>query len=251
MSEADAVQSVRVRPASTIALLRDGAGDSPEVLMVRRNRALVFAGGFWVFPGGAVDDVDRAQSAGDADVAARFAAAREAKEEAGVSPDPDNMVLLSHWTTPVGEMKRFSTWFYAGAIDADDEVEIDGSEIHDFEWLDAKEALGKHARGELPMMPPTYITLCAIARYKNAQAALEGERRTPCPRVLPVMVAVDSTDEEGSRESAYVTLYPGDAGYDLGELQAGGPRHCSSFENGSWQYHFDGVTDAMPLYPMD
>jgi 8-oxo-dGTP pyrophosphatase MutT (NUDIX family) len=51
----------RIRPASTILLLRDGAGGL-EVFMVRRHHAIDFASGAMVFPGGSVH-------AGDADPA--------------------------------------------------------------------------------------------------------------------------------------------------------------------------------------
>jgi 8-oxo-dGTP pyrophosphatase MutT (NUDIX family) len=234
---------VPVRPASTIVLLRDGDAGL-ELLMVRRNRALAFAGGFWVFPGGAIDEADCDMAGGDADEAARIAAARESREEAGVSPDPAGMVLISHWTTPVAEKKRFSTWIYAGAIDGDAEVEIDGSEIHDFQWIEVGAALARHRSGELPMLPPTYITLCALARYPDSAAALAGERETPCPRVLPLMVPVEG-------EGGFTTIYPGDVAYDGGDLDAPGPRHRAYLQNGCWCYQYEGVTDDPPLYPLD
>ncbi|MFK8041306.1 NUDIX hydrolase [Congregibacter sp.] len=234
--------SVEIRPASTVVLLRDGEQEM-EVLMVRRNRALAFAGGFWVFPGGAVDAADREQGGDDADEAARVAAAREAEEEAGVCPDPEAMVLVSHWTTPVGERKRFSTWIFAGEVAPDSEVVIDGSEIHDYQWIGVKQALDTHKAGELPMMPPTFITLCAVARYDTASEALAGERETPCPRVLPLLVPLEG-------EGAFATLYPGDAAYESGDLEAEGPRHRAFLSNGSWQYVYEGVSEP-PLYPQD
>ena len=46
--------SVAIRPAATIVVARD-ADRGIEVLMVRRPRAMEFAGGAHVFPGGAVD----------------------------------------------------------------------------------------------------------------------------------------------------------------------------------------------------
>lgn len=45
------------RPAATLALLRDGERGL-EVLMMRRTHLAEFAGGAYVFPGGAVDDSD-------------------------------------------------------------------------------------------------------------------------------------------------------------------------------------------------
>ncbi|MEX2291417.1 MAG: NUDIX hydrolase [Mycobacteriales bacterium] len=45
------------RDAATVALLRDASG-GPEVYLLRRVRAMAFAGGMHVFPGGAVDPAD-------------------------------------------------------------------------------------------------------------------------------------------------------------------------------------------------
>ena len=47
-----------IRPASTVLVVRDGT-DGLEVYLQRRPAAMRFAGGFWVFPGGRVDDADR------------------------------------------------------------------------------------------------------------------------------------------------------------------------------------------------
>jgi 8-oxo-dGTP pyrophosphatase MutT (NUDIX family) len=245
------MSDITVRPASTVVLLRDGrsqdgagnAGTDLEVLLVRRNRALAFAGGFWVFPGGAVDDEDRKRAADDDREAARIAAAREAEEEAGIAPDPGGMVLISHWTTPVGERKRFATWFFAAAVPEHSEVRIDEDEIHDWRWVRVVDALREHRAGALPMLPPTYITLCALERYPDAQAALAGERESPCPRVLPRMIPA-------AGEGGFATLYPGDVAYDSGNGDAVGARHRSVLDGGCWHYVYDdGVTEA-PLYPL-
>src|SRR5690349_7505497 len=75
-------------PAATLIVMREG-GSAPELLMVERARAMAFAGGALVFPGGRVDPGDRALAAllgGDEDEhAARIAAIRETIEEAGVA----------------------------------------------------------------------------------------------------------------------------------------------------------------------
>jgi len=68
-----------VREAATVMLVRDAP--ELEVFMLRRNPESVFAGGAYVFPGGAVDAVDRAL--GD-DRRFWVAAVRETFEEAGV-----------------------------------------------------------------------------------------------------------------------------------------------------------------------
>lgn len=80
-------------PAATLVVFRESQGGPPELLMVERAKAMVFAGGAMVFPGGRIDPGDRALAAalGDdavgadaEDMAARIAAIRETIEEAGL-----------------------------------------------------------------------------------------------------------------------------------------------------------------------
>lgn len=50
--------SVPVKPAATVLLVRDGARGGVEVFMLRRTFSAAFASGMFVFPGGKVDEVD-------------------------------------------------------------------------------------------------------------------------------------------------------------------------------------------------
>jgi 8-oxo-dGTP pyrophosphatase MutT (NUDIX family) len=95
--------SLPVRDAATVLALREGPGEV-EVFMVKRNSRMGFLGGMHVFPGGAVDEADRAgdiadlvcgcgpacglsEKVGLAEAEARgflVAAIRELFEEAGV-----------------------------------------------------------------------------------------------------------------------------------------------------------------------
>ncbi|MCH1445424.1 MAG: NUDIX hydrolase, partial [Luminiphilus sp.] len=54
----------KARPASTVVLLRD-SDSGMETLMLKRNKALMFAGGLWVFPGGALEEADLESASGD------------------------------------------------------------------------------------------------------------------------------------------------------------------------------------------
>ena len=79
--------------------------------MLRRSSRLAFAGGMWVFPGGRVDDADRAGLADDDELgAARRAATREAQEESGLVVASQVLIPYSHWMPPAITPKRFSTW---------------------------------------------------------------------------------------------------------------------------------------------
>jgi 8-oxo-dGTP pyrophosphatase MutT (NUDIX family) len=142
-------------PAATVVLLRDAAAEC-EVLLVRRSAQLTFHGGAWVFPGGRLDPVDYAAGAGDTVAAARYAAVREAREEAGLVLHAEALVLLSRWITPTPLPKRFDTWFFAGRGSAAP-VEVDGGEIHDHRWMTPGAALAAQRAGEIELPPPTFV----------------------------------------------------------------------------------------------
>ncbi len=79
-------------PAATMVIFRNNPdGGAPLLLMVERTKAMAFAGGAAVFPGGKVDpaDFDYAAILGGAlpinEAAARLAAIRETIEEAGLA----------------------------------------------------------------------------------------------------------------------------------------------------------------------
>jgi len=224
------------RPASTVVLLRDSP-QGPETLLLKRNKALMFAGGLWVFPGGALEEQDLVSAQGDTVAASRIAAAREAGEESGLRPDPEDMVLVSHWTTPEAEPKRFSTWIYAAPVTGADEVVIDGGEIHDHLWINIREALARHERGELSMLPPTLVTLSSLASYDSVAELVLEERDSAVPEVLPVFNA-----EEGR----VTVMFPGDAGYTKAEPSAPGARHRAVLKEKHWVYSYENVDSSFP-----
>lgn len=228
----------KARPASTVVLLRD-SDSGMETLMLKRNKALMFAGGLWVFPGGALEEADLESASGDIALAARIAAAREAEEECGLRPDTENMVHLSHWTTPVVEPKRFETWIYAAPLAEDADVAIDGSEIHDFTWISVKDAVAQHEAGEFGMLPPTYITLLSLSRYATTVEMTASENEIPPPYVFPIF-----TQAEGKM----AVLFQGDAGYETGHGSVTGPRHRAIMQEKGWEYVYRDVAENYPPF---
>lgn len=125
-------ESVLVRPAATVMLVRDSNGGL-EVFMMRRNPASEFVAGAMVFPGGAVDPGDSASTmapfcAGltDAEASAALdvpadglafwvAAVRETFEEAGLLLAYDDEGELVRFDDP-GVEQRFS--HYRDQVDA-------------------------------------------------------------------------------------------------------------------------------------
>lgn len=226
------------RPASTVVLLRDGER-GVETLLLKRNKALMFAGGLWVFPGGAIDPQDLEAAGGEEKAASRLAAAREAQEESGLQPCLDDMLQLSHWTTPIVEPKRFSTWFYVAPVACDADVVIDGSEIHDSQWISINDAVLGHEHGELGMFPPTYLTLISLSRYHSVADLLRGEAETVPVEVLPVMAKANNE---------MVLMLEGDAGYDSGDASKEGPQHRATLRDGYWQYVVERVEEGLPHF---
>jgi 8-oxo-dGTP pyrophosphatase MutT (NUDIX family) len=224
------------RPASTVVLLRE-TRKGLETLLLKRNKALMFAGGYWVFPGGALDPEDFAAAGGDELKASRIAAAREAWEESGLRPQLEDMVLVSHWTTPVAEPRRFSTWIYAAPVATAEDVVIDGGEIHDHLWLGVEEAIAMHRRGELPVLPPTLVTLLGLGAYDSIAQLVAAERSSAVPEVLPVFALDDGK---------VTVMFRGDAGYDSAAPSAPGARHRATLEERRWVYSYRDVDAAYP-----
>ncbi len=228
----------KARRASTVVLLRD-TDNGMETLMLKRNKGLMFAGGLWVFPGGALEESDIESANGDIALATRIAATREAEEECGLLPDTEKMVHLSHWTTPVVEPKRFETWIYAAPLAGDADVAIDGNEIHDFVWIRVQDSVAQHEAGEFGMLPPTYITLLSLLRYATTAEMTAGENEIPPPYVLPVFTRA---------EDRMAVLFQGDAGYETGDGSVPGARHRAIMQEKGWEYIYSDVDVTYPPF---
>ncbi len=213
-------EDVPALPAATLAVLREYAGDV-EVLLLRRHPALRFLGGFWVFPGGAIDACEEsaAQAAslrGTVDAAARLAACRELREEAGLSAvDPASLFVWARWITPTIQRKRFDTVFYVGATSANETPQVDGTESIDYRWLAPRDWIQANGDSDFPVTPPTLIVLRELAEALAAAKSLEAflqtaHGRTP-PTVLPKIVAGEPAD---------TVILPWDPEYDA--LPGGG-----------------------------
>jgi 8-oxo-dGTP pyrophosphatase MutT (NUDIX family) len=213
--------------AATVVLLRDG-DNGLEVLLGRRSSKLKFHGGAWVFPGGRVEPEDYAGDVADVAAAARRAAVREAKEEAGVDVDPDALVHLSNWTTPDGAPKRFATWFFVGPVAGGDAV-ADGAETETLQWFTPAEALAAQEAGEIELAPPQHVTLLDLREYADVERA---------------MAAIDAADAIDYLPRFYhaptvgaLCIYVGDVAYDdFSLLDAEGPRHRLHLGDAGWIY---------------
>lgn len=156
-------------PAATVVLVRENAVDTTlEVLLLRRNSKLVFHGGHWVFPGGRVDAADFAAcSTGLEYQAARKAAVRETREEAGIALLEQRLIHVAHWTTPPSLPRRFCTWFFVYPLTEAVAVEVDNDEILEYRWITPQQAL-QEAQQELLILPrPTKVTLQDLQAHRT------------------------------------------------------------------------------------
>jgi 8-oxo-dGTP pyrophosphatase MutT (NUDIX family) len=187
---ADQVASdVPVRPAATVVLLRD----SEQGLLVwlqQRSPTLVFAGGMFAFPGGAVDDEDAVlaqhleavvDSASHGKIwghSTRWAstllvaACRETREEAGLDLAPASLTPWSRWITPVGSPRRFDAHFFVAPVPDGDEPRPLTGEVAGGLWLAVPAAVQRYQAGDLPMWPPTISTLRQLRSCSDVEAAL-------------------------------------------------------------------------------
>jgi 8-oxo-dGTP pyrophosphatase MutT (NUDIX family) len=212
-------------PAATLILMRDRHGAAPDILMVERSRALAFAGGALVFPGGRIDPGDGEMASmigGDrwsdgGDAAARVAAIRETLEEAGIAI---GMPISAEATETVrrvlnggaaigpalagmgvrldlGALTPFARWCPAHPLPrrfdtrffvaaAGDAIgSVDHTENVRLAWASAADHLDAAARGEAELIFPTRRVLERLATFPSLAAAIADAALRPRRTVVP------------------------------------------------------------------
>ncbi len=199
-------------------LVRDGAAGI-ETFAMRRASTMAFAPGYWVFPGGRVDERDyavsvdfgpapvvelaRRASTDVAGVRALYACAvREIAEEVGIdlgrSDEPgvlqvDAAVLpiVDHWVTPEVERLRYDVRFFAALVPAGQQAVLCTTEADHAEWLTAAEAVERFTAGEMAMLPPTIVMIRYLASFPDCAAMLVDAARRPVVPLLPTRIVHD------------------------------------------------------------
>lgn len=154
------------REASTVVLIRPDR----TIFLIRRMRAMAF-GGMWAFPGGSLE-------AGETPA---DAAVREIEEETGVTLLPAALTPWHRWLTPVFEPRRFDTWFFLAAMPDGQDAALPEFEADRARWLTPEEAIAEHESGELPMLPPTLVTLRELSAYPTVADMLTTHRDVSAP----------------------------------------------------------------------
>ena len=232
-------------PAATLVIFRDHADRAPDLLMVERAKAMVFAGGALVFPGGRIDPGDHALSerlgAGD-DGPARIAAIRETIEEAGlpvglsplpsatmlvalraslhagedfataldtagVALDLDQLHAFARWLPAHAHMRIFDTRFYLARLPADaPRASVDETENVRLLWATATQVLADADAGRAKIIFPTRRNLERLAQYDDFAAAVADAQAHPVRTITPY---------EEQRDGVPHLCIPDDLGYPV------------------------------------
>lgn len=210
--------AVRVRPAASVLILRERAARL-EVFVQHRATTMDFAAGAVVFPGGRVDEIDRAIAQASnypqqvlRDHTARWAhtsladteestahrraatvlaaALREVTEETGAVLRPEQFRPWANWITPdgYGYARRFDTFFYTVVLDPDQQPDHLTTEATHSEWLRPETILHAHTQGQLTVLLPTRThlsTLHRIGTLEDLERELEAGADEPLRPITP------------------------------------------------------------------
>lgn len=212
-------------PAATVVIIRESESGPPQLLMVERAKAMAFAGGALVFPGGRIDPGDHmlAATLPDApdDAAARIAAIRETIEEAGLAigldpiPDADCLGRLrdklaqgalfgelieaaglmldlaaltpfARWRPAHEHARIFDTLFYvARAPENAHAATVDATENVRLFWASAQSVLEEADAGHARIIFPTRRNLERLSRFADHADAVADAARHPVRTITP------------------------------------------------------------------
>ncbi len=231
-------------PAATLIVVREQRG-TPELLMVERGRAMAFAAGALVFPGGRIDEADR-RLAHELELAddgpARIAAIRETIEEtavpaglasapraehsldlqaalaqgddfahvieqSGVELDTVSLTPLTRWVPKFHAVRRFDTMFFvARCPDGEWRPNVIEGECAGACWIRAGEVLERERDGEARLIFPTRRVLERLAQHSRFEEIRADALAHP---VEPITPWVEEKDGE-----QFITI-PGHLGYPV------------------------------------
>lgn len=215
-------------PAATLVVWRDSS-DGPEILVVERSARMAFAAGAIVFPGGRVDQADRALALalGRDDEASKVTAIRETIEETGVAPglkggvdpslaleiqaslhsgvdfsalldrhglelDLDALVPFARWMPAFKQPRKFDTLFYVAAAPVGRwKPNPQESECIAAEWASPAALLARIAEGEASAIFPTKRNLERLAQHSRIDAMLADASTHSLDTIIPWIEEID------------------------------------------------------------
>ena len=97
----------------------------------------------------------------------------------------------THWITPEMFKPRFNTRFFLVFVPVDQECSPDKEETTHGIWVTAEQGLAANLSGEIPLSPPTLVTLHELLQHKTLnelqdEVSRRGWGEPRLPRVIPV-----------------------------------------------------------------
>ena len=215
-------------PAATLVVWRDGPS-GPKILVVERSARMAFAAGAIVFPGGRIDDVDRALagSMGRPGDAAKVTAIRETIEESaviaglagplepgmgptlqdeliqgadfatlmarhGLAVDFDALVPFARWMPAFKQPRKFDTLFFLARAPSGEWIpNPQPGECVAAEWASPSELVERVAAGRASAIFPTKRNLERLSNHGDYEAVLADARAHSLETIIPWVEELD------------------------------------------------------------
>ena len=97
----------------------------------------------------------------------------------------------AHWITPRLMRSHFDTRFFIALMPQEQTCSPDGKETIQGIWVSPEKALTENHRGEIPLSPPTFVTLHELLEYKDLSELVKALKTRPWgearfPRLVPL-----------------------------------------------------------------
>jgi 8-oxo-dGTP pyrophosphatase MutT (NUDIX family) len=107
--------------------------------------------------------------------------------EHGLTVDADALRPWARWVTPAGEVRRYDTRFFVGALPAGAEALDVTTESSSGDWVRAGEAMEQAQRGERGLMAPTLATLASLVPFASVAEVFEASAQRSLAAVRPTL----------------------------------------------------------------
>ncbi len=116
----------------------------------------------------------------------------------------------SHWITPTGMKRRYDTRFFLAPAPDGQVCRPDSRETTIGLWISPGKGLEKNLTGEIPLSPPTLVTLHELLKHRSLEEARkEAETRRWPPPIMPRLIPLDK---------GAMIIEPWDPEYDRDEI---------------------------------
>jgi 8-oxo-dGTP pyrophosphatase MutT (NUDIX family) len=112
----------------------------------------------------------------------------------GLSVDAAALHPWSRWITPAGEVRRYDTRFFVGALPDAAVAQDVTSESSAASWVPVASAMEQAQRGERKMLPPTMTTLAELSPFATVAEAIAAARSRRIDAMRPeIRISDDGT----------------------------------------------------------